>query len=250
MARPRALKNPPIQEAIIQFEFGESELAKSELEALASVYQKEGWTRLESRAFQATIGDLNTGSPTVLQAIENFLGFVVTAPNGVDIVQIRSSQVSASKRHYSSWEDLTKLASQAFDHYISVSQAQKVTKVSTRFINRLPPFPEFATFNDILERPPLPIEGIEDASISDFMRRHVIKSIRDGYVATLTLGTVVKEPGESLEGAPLVIDADVSKTCDVKPTFDLLLSDLGVLRHVKNAMFFGSLKEAVVEKFL
>lgn len=248
MAQARPLRNPPIQEAVIQFEFAGAELDRKVLEALAGTYQALGWERHEVRSFEATF-DAAEGSPALLRADADFLGFVLSAPNGFELVQLRSTQVAGSTRRYSNWEALTALARQAFEEYVRAADPPVVSKVSARFINRVPPNPRAAAFDRILERPPLPIEGLGDAYVTDFLRRHVVAGLPGGFAANLTIGTVQREPDERDDGKALVIDTDVFKSCDIVPTFDLLLPELATLRMIKNQLFFGSLKEAIVETF-
>lgn len=248
MAKPRKLAHAPIQEATIQFAFSGVELAKSELEALAVVYEKEGWKRREAHLYQASLAG-EAGSLSV-STVGNFLGFVLTSPDDEELVHVRASLVAVSKRRYSCWEDLTALAARAFERYVASARPEKVTKISTRFINRIPPLSRFKSFEEILERPPLPIDGLEGGVITDFMRRHVIGEIAGGFAAKLTIGTVVKETDENVLGTALVIDSDVFKACDVPAKFEALKSELMGLRSVKNALFFGSLTDAALEEFV
>lgn len=248
MAQARPLRNPPIQEAVMQFEFAGAELGRPELEILAAVYESIGWQKTEVHSFEATFSNAE-GRPAVLKADGDFLGFIVSTPNGHDLVQLRSTQVSGSTRHYDSWEVLTTHAKRAFQEYVKVASPASVSRISARFINRIPPTPQLVTFDRILERPPLPIEGLPGAFVTDFLRRHVVAGLEAGFTANLTIGTVQKESGESSEGQALVIDTDVFKSCSIPPRFDLLQPELASLRSIKNELFFGSLKEAVVEKF-
>lgn len=232
----------------MQFEFAGAELGRLELEALAGVYESDGWNKSVVHRFEATLGNAE-GHPAVLQAGNDFLGFVVAAPNQYELVQLRSTQISGSTRRYENWEALTRLARRAFEEFVTLAPQTRVSRVSARFINRIAPSPQLLTFDRILERPPLPLEGLPGAEVNDFLRRHVVSGLQAGFIANLTIGTVQKEPDESIDGKALVIDTDVFKACDIPPKFDLLEPELDTLRSIKNALFFGSLKEAVVEKF-
>lgn len=250
MAHARSLRNPPIREAVLQFEFPGVSLGRSELETLAAPYLEKGWNKEEAHSIEATLGSRPEGAFEVVSTDAIFAGLILRHPEGRHLVHLRASQFAVSNaQHYESWEALEGRARVVFNHYVSVSQAQLVGRVSARFINRIPAFEEFADFDAMLMRPPLPIADLPGATVTDFLRRHVVAGLDGGFTANLTIGTVIREPGEAESGKALVIDTDVFKSLDVEPVFDSLTDELARLRSIKNALFFGSLTEAVVEKF-
>jgi uncharacterized protein (TIGR04255 family) len=251
MAQRRDLRHPPIQEAVMQFEFEGTSLSPDQLERLAEVYVAQGWERQKIHNFQAVINTREEPQDAVVTTNSAFLGLVVIDPQKVYRVQLLSNAVAASNtRPYSKWEVLTEYAKRAFEEFVQIARPQAVKRISARFINRIPPVPELTGFEQILERPPLPLEDLPGATVTDFLRRHVVAGLPGGFTANLTIGTVAPEAGEGSHGKALVIDTDVFKFCHIEPNFDLLKSDLATLRSIKNTLFFGSLKNAIVEKFV
>ena len=248
MTEARALRNPPIQEAVIHFGFAGVDLKAQELKQLAALYEADGWEAQELHTFQATLRHSSKSEPEI-STEGGFLGYLLTSPNGFDLVQLRGAQASGSTKKYSSWEDLTAHARIVFERYVELARPTAVSTLSARFINRIPPYAGLEAFEDILTRPPVALDDLPGATISDFLRRHVVTGLEGGYTAVLTIGTVEPDKDEDVKGKALVIDTDVRKTCEIEPKFDELANDLVMLRGIKNKLFFGSLKDEIVEKF-
>ncbi|ATE73826.1 TIGR04255 family protein [Lysobacter capsici] len=249
MAEAKALRNPPIQEAVVQFKFLGVNLKAEELKQLSEIYEAEGWVAEEIHSFETTVRSISEGSPEVL-AVKDFVGIHVISPDGIDLVYLRGAEVAASTRKYRSWEDLMEHARIAFERFVSFARPTSVCGLSARFINRIAPYPGLESFSDVLTRPPVALDDqLPGATISDFLRRHVVTGLQGEFSALLTIGTVKAEPDEDEGGKGLVIDTDVRKECEIRPEFDLLSEDLITLRSIKNKLFFGSLTEQVMERF-
>lgn len=249
MAQARQLRKPPIQEAVVQFVFSGVDLGLRELQDFAAVYEANGWKKNEVRSIAAEV-DVGTAEeqPTV-ETKADVIGYILEDVDGKHLVQVRASQVSASTKQYESWESLTDQGRQAFETFVGFCNPTAVVQISARFINRIPARVGFSTYGRILSRPPLPIEGLDQAVVSDFMRRHVLKNLEGGYTANLTIGNVQLEPVVETEGHALVIDTDVFRRCEITPRFDDLVPELATIRSIKNKLFFGSLTEEIVETF-
>lgn len=244
MARARPLKRPPIQEAVMQFQFSGAELSRQSLERLAAGYEARGWKRTDVSSREVRIDASGSSSDSA-----TFAGFLLTAPGESELVQLRSDSVAASTRSYLEWEALVASARDGFDLYARDFAFSSVVRLSTRFINRVPPIPKLTEFEQILERPPLTVEAAPGAEVSDFLRRHVVTNLEGGFTALLTIGTVARNRDEPTEGKALVIDIDVYKECNLPLSFEALEPELTKLRSVKNTLFFGSLKEDVISEF-
>lgn len=252
MAKPRTLRKPPIQEAVLQFNFVGAIHDRASLEKIAESYVSGGWSLNEVRSVTSTVqAQLDDSTSAVLNSSNTFAGFVVRDPSSHRHIRFELDHFAASIVHaYEKWESLETLAREAFDAFVATGQPSQVLRFSTRFINRIPPFADLARFDQTLTRPPLPIDELPGAHVTDFLRRHVIKGLDGGFVANLAIGTAENEADEVRNSAQaLLIDVDVMKDVDVGPVFDLLRSDMATARQIKNELFFGCLQEAVVEKF-
>lgn len=251
MAKPRDLSKAPVLEAVINFGFSGVQLNREALVLLAAPYEEQGWQRQEAHTFEATIGPAVPDAPLSIVSSGGFAGFVLRDPGGGRFIRLETSQISASVTNgYSGWEALREEARQAFEAFVKASHPSAVGRIATRFINRIPPHADFTQFDQILTRPPLQMEELPGAYVSDFLRRHVITNLEGGFTANLTIGTATSEADEPASPAKaIVIDVDVFKECDLPPMFDLMEAELAEARTIKNQLFFGSLQDAVVERF-
>lgn len=249
------LARPPIQEAIIQFVFKDVTISRDVLASIADGFVKDGWNRQKTEQIDTVIdaGALaaaGNSSPAVVSSARSFLGYVVMSQQDEARVQLRPSSVSVSKTKYTKWEDLVALAQRAFDSYSPLTSAGRVKQVSTRFINRIAPIPGIDSFDEILKRPPKTTDGLPGAYVADFMRRHIVRGIEGGFAANLTVGTVVWEPKDIEPGKTLVVDIDAFLECDLPADFSAFTESLSRLRHIKNDLFFGSLTDFAVERYV
>lgn len=253
MAQARHLRNAPIREAVMEFQFLDVSLNRAAMELLAEPYVKEQWSLQEVNAFSATLGPVsNTAAPVSLTTETTFEGLSVFDGGQRHVVQFYPNRVTVSNiLSYDTWEHLEEQAERAFEAFVKAGRPEAVVRISSRFINRVPPHPQFTTYEAILERPPLPLDGLGEARVSDFLRRHVIENLENDLIANLTIGTVAPEPSEiTSHTKALVIDIDVFKSCRLAPSFEDVKAEMVSVRKVKNALFFGSLKDAAVERFV
>lgn len=257
MARVRHLTHAPIREALIDFQFAGGELDLAKLNSLSEAYILRGWVGQEIRNFEAVIApksDSNSSELEIHNSSSVLEGIGVTSADGAHVIQFRASRLTIScTRHYANWEDLEARARAALAEFVQGVAGLVVSRIGTRFINRIPPDPAVADYGDLLERPPLPlqVEGLEGGRISNFLRRHVVEGLQGGFTANLTIGTVKPEAGETTKQTQaLVVDVDVFKLCQIRPDFESLQPELAAMRNLKNLLFFGSLKDEALERFV
>lgn len=255
MAGARHLSNPPIQEALIDFQFAGAHLDRSRLQRLATELSHEGWQTAELNLLDVTIGpdEDDVGGTVGLQSSKTvFDGFAIHDSERHHFIQLRGARITVSTvNRYTRWEDLEDESSRVFEPYVAELEDATLNRIAARFINRIPlPEKGFTDYKSILERPPLPLVavGLEGAQITDFLRRHVLNGLDGGYTATLTIGTVLPLPGQQVNA--LLVDIDVFKTCHIAPSFSAVSIELGKIRTIKNALFFGSVQESALEPYL
>lgn len=226
------------------------EAALEELEPTLERYFAEGRTRKVTHQIEATI---NTGQPGVPVKTDRQLEAIsAVSVDKVDVAVLRRDRISVSKvQGYTCWEDLWTEFERLFDSYVQVAHPVGIRNVAARFINRIQPAAQMS-FEDVLERPPLPVlgEGLAGARISNFLRRHVVEGLPNAYTANLTVATAVPEPSENLQlSVPLVLDIDVFKPCEMPVDLAQLRPMFDEIRAIKNAIFFGSLTDRCLEQF-
>ncbi|MBL8297525.1 MAG: TIGR04255 family protein [Rhodanobacteraceae bacterium] len=257
MAKVRHLARAPIQEAILDFEFSGPGLSQVQIDSISSRYVKSGSKTKKIEMPVVAPPPLAVGGIDVPGGKWNYISLeehVGLPPSAGRSVLISQNQVAVSSvRSYPGWDEFEVLAERAFSSYVELAENPRVTRLSARFINRIAPDPTYADYSSILERPPqsLPGEGLEGSKITDFLRRHVVDGLRGNFTANLTVGTATPEPLEITKNTKaILIDIDVFKMCDLAADFVSLRSELATMREIKNALFFGSLKEHVVERYI
>lgn len=247
MARIRHLSRPPIQEAVIDFVFADSQMERDGLDGLASTFPNELWEqqRITTTTLEAQVGGTEgISEPRTTSAFE---GYAMRELTGSRIVQLREDRLTVSHLvRYGRWEDLVSDAAENFRRFVEVGKPTRVTRVAARFVNRIPV--DSSSFDDLLASPPKVLPELQEARVSDFVRRHVLKGLELDFSASLTVATVTPLPSENSNA--LLIDIDVWKQVEISPDFVKFDQYLSALRSIKNAIFFGSVTERALEPFI
>ena len=258
MGNVRHLTRAPIREAVLDVQLTGFDAELKSLFELTSPFVSTGWRFQELKNYEAIIGPVDESDQSGLRvhsASSDVEGYGALSADQAKVVQFRRNRATVSRvKKYLHWEDLQELAEDAFSAYFRLpgTEDKKISRIGVRFINRIPPLSRFNGYDEMLERPPLALDapGLEGGRVTNFLRRHVIEGLRDGFSANLTIGTVKPEPGETIrQTKALVVDVDVYKACVLSPDLESLRSSFVVMRELKNNLFFGSLKDELLEEF-
>lgn len=244
MARIRPLARPPITEAVVDFQlkFGE----KRELQAfgsfgdaIANTYPKKQTRKQLALRIEVA------GEP--VQHI-NEAGYVYRSADGLDIVQTRSDGFAFGRlAPYQSWDSMLDEGWRQWQLYREMFRPTDITRLSTRFINRLQlPGPALDFDDYLLVGPRLP-QGVPEriASYSTVVAipeirtstRAMVRQVFDGATTDMTL-------------VPVLLDIDVVRECNVAADNKAHINAaLDELRRVKNEVFFGCVTEKAVSLF-
>lgn len=247
MALPRHLSKPPIQEAVLDISFSDSQLERRGLDRLAATFPEERWKRetITTTTFEAEIG--NAEEPVQPTASCAFEGYLLRELNGHRVVQIREDRLTISHvATYGQWDDLINDLISAFNKFVEAGQPTRITRIAARFVNRIPM--QAGSYQELLTIAPQVLPNLPGAKVTDFFRRQVIEGLESDFRATLTVATVTPLPGEKSKA--LLIDIDVSKQASFGTALGDFLPSLHALRTVKNSIFFGSVTEFALEPYL
>lgn len=173
-------------------------------------------------------------------------GFRMLSENGTDIVQFRRDGFTFSRLHpYTRWQTF-------FDHgwnlwklYAGAADPGGVTRLATRFINRLKCPLEF-DLEEYFRAPPEVPDGVPDA-LASFLYRYVLAPV-DDVVANVTLTTERATAGQGFTSIVFDIDCYVGKGLGADE--DLAIrATFAKLREMKNRIFFRSLTPTALEAF-
>ncbi len=254
MAEYAHLNKAPIVEALIDFRVKPKEgLQPSDLqpiqEKLKDRYPTQKSIHQVKAEFSVNVGDGAAPEiPIRSTSASSSIGIRLDSVDGLRVLQAQIHGFTFSRlKPYDTWETLLEETKALWDLYVEVAAPVSLTRVATRFINRLElplPIPEFEEY---LTRPPVVPNGIPEL-VSEFLSRIVAHDTASGasVVVIQALETVV--PGSNI--LPVLLDIDVFKQAN----FDVNSNDywelLSGFRKLKNTAFFGSITERTKELFL
>jgi uncharacterized protein (TIGR04255 family) len=253
MAEYAHLNKAPIVEALIDFRVKPKDgLQPSDLqpiqEKLKDRYPTQKSIRQVKAEFSMNVGDGAAPENPIRSTSEPSIGIRLDSTDRLRVLQAQTHGFTFScLKPYDTWEALLEETKALWDLYVEVAAPVSLTRVATRFINRLElplPIPEFEEY---LTRPPVVPNGIPE-SVSEFLSRIVAHDTATGasIVVIQALETVV--PGSNI--LPVLLDIDVFKQAN----FDVNSYDywelLSEFRNLKNTAFFGSITERTKELFL
>ncbi len=235
-----SLSKAPIVEGLIDLRVERSSRASVDaFVALAENFAAEFPSRKQRSRFMAQIHFGPGAAPA--SSKEEADGVVLRSVDEKWVVQLHLDGLTVSRlQPYGSWADLLAKSTEWWGRYRDVAQPDKVIRIATRFINRipLPPGEPFdRTFLTMFTLgPTLP------QAVTGYLQRVVIPFEADAAVAVLT---------QSLEGdaAECILDIDVSAERPNGFREDETWQKIDVLRRLKNQLFFGSLTTEALERF-
>ncbi len=240
------LRHPPIVEALIDFRFqGSGSFGMNQARELALALKVDGDQIEERHAFEAeiklTTHDDGPPKPVPLQ----LEAIVLRSPSG-EVKQFRRAGFTVSHiKNYRRWEDLEALAENLFASYVAASKPLALSRVATRFINVIEvPEPRFDLDDYLDAGPKIPPDSFD--LVKEFHHRLVMAGDRGGLMGILNLGTQRASPGQK---GGLLVDVDCFMVDELPIDFSMAKPILRELRLLKNALFFGSLKERALERY-
>lgn len=240
------LPNAPIVEALIDLRVGLAD--DFDVEVLRALHEQivTDFPRLETQ--QLIQGKLHfSASGIVAEDTEHAIrGFRMLSADGKDIVQFRRDGFTFSRLHpYTQWATFFDRSWDLWRLYARTVDPSGVTRLATRFINRLKCPLEF-DLGEYFEAPPEVPDGVPDVFAS-FLYKYVLAPV-DGITSNVTLTTERWTTGEDFTSVVFDIDCYVRK--DLRADEDETLKSIFLkLREMKNRIFFRSLTPAALEAF-
>jgi uncharacterized protein (TIGR04255 family) len=250
MARPAHLNNAPIEEAIIDFRvklrpnFDIGRLSSLK-EALHDSYPNMEEVRgihfaLEMRAkqFQQALED------------KGLAGYFFRSADMKNVAQFRQDGFTFSRlRPYTEWETVFAEATRLWHLYVAEASPELVTRVATRYINRMKiPLP-IDDFADYLSAAPVVPSSLPQA-VSQFMSRVVICDEERYIYANITQALLGNAKPNHVT---IVLDIDVYGTREGHgwSIFEEkgMYATFEQLRELKNRVFFDSITEKTKRLF-
>jgi uncharacterized protein (TIGR04255 family) len=239
---PKLLK-APIVEAVFDIrcrlpkECG-PDVMKKAVEILRADYPKLGKQVVHTEQLK-----MEAGKQPEFTASERLLGFRIEKEDKTQIVQLRCDGFTLNRlRPYTSFDELWPEVLRCWQSYAEVTKPTEVTRLALRTINRIELERGLPQLGEAFQIPVgAPIAGMEQ---SGFLHRWGLLG-RHRCVANVTLATRQATDVK----VPIILDIDAFKTEDLELEVDSLTRNFLQLRDLKNAIFFGSVSEAQVNRY-
>lgn len=173
-------------------------------------------------------------------------GWVLKSGDGRHVVQPTVDGLTISQlKPYSRWEDLLEIARRLWGVYASTSQPLNLTRISTRFINRIVIPALTFRFDEWFQTGPKLGPGVPD-QVTELLMRMVVKDA-DGTSAAIV--TLVTQPPDELSRTPVIMDIETFTPLSLSPADSGIWDEVDKLHDFKNRVFFGSITEKTKELF-
>jgi len=165
--------------------------------------------------------------------------------DGKAVAQFRRDGFTFNRlKPYTAWNDVFSHASRFWRLYAQTVRKGEVTRIATRYINRME-FPLTAPLSHFIRiQPPIPQEW-PPAVLPGFLMRVVLGDL--GAVAANVVLAI--EEGPENMYIPVIFDIDVFERMSLDIQADALLERFSELRAMKNKVFFSSLTEEAIAIF-
>ena len=241
------LNNAPIVEGLIDIRIKPRDDFKPETLATLRDLFKERYP-IHKEAFQVQANfEIREGEDPPQSIVSQKLGYRLESADGRYVLQLQHGGFTLSRlKPYETWETLFEEVKRIWPIYSSVTKPEAITRVATRYINRLElPGPRL-DFDDYLAVPPTIPQSLPQI-IGEFVTRILVFEEKSG--ASIVITQALEPPNPANNAVPVIIDIDVFKEVAFNIDSDEQWKLLDELRHLKNKAFFGSITDKTLELF-
>jgi uncharacterized protein (TIGR04255 family) len=247
MAEIRALKNPPIIEALFDLRFVPSEarpLSMFEDLARSIAGVDSEVQRLESVEALLAKGPKD-GRMSFTAKPSQVDGFIATNKLANRIVTVGRDKLTVGQRApYDGWDAAFGTMARAFDLYTAAVHPLSVKRVAARFINQIEiPLERFDLDDYLLWSLGMP-ESFPWAAV-EYNHRTVIHNETDNLLAIV----ILRDGKQPAQGSRMIIDIDVISGTKLDPTVSAVSKVFASIRAFKNSIFFGMVTERALERY-
>jgi len=246
MAKGRHLNNAPIVEAIIDFRVKlPSGYNVTEFSSLKETLSKSYPQMDESWAFEGGIMVKNKQIEQIVKD-KGLRGYFFKSSDGKNVAQFREDGFTLSRlKPYSNWETVLAEAKKLWALYLRTAPPELVTRLATRYINRMDiPLP-INDFGQYLTAPPIIPESLPQ-DVSRYLTRVTIRDpdfeIKANIIQALEKSS---KPGY----VAIILDIDVYKQMETGFSENQIWPIFENLRNLKNRIFFDSITEETARLF-
>jgi uncharacterized protein (TIGR04255 family) len=248
MAAPGRLRNPPIQEVLVDLRIANTvAIDRRMLQPLQDRFRTEYPNSEPINRFEAQIQAQGGRAPAIESRDIGFHGLFLRNERQTRVVQFRTDGFTLNQLGgYTTADDLFAEACPLWQGYADVVRPARVIRIAVRYINRLAlPFRDGDPFERFLTAPvTLPPDAPQQ--VANFFTRAVLnvaEPIDAVAIVTQNLEHAVEQ------ATPFVLDIDVYKEEELSILWTNLEPLLQRLRIIKNNLFFAFLTDAALEPY-
>lgn len=236
------LSKAPVVEGLIDIRVEHSptvtlDSLKSACDELAADFP----SREELRSVTGQFSFSPEGGPSFSAEAPAPIGLILRSADQQWVAQFRLDGFTLSRlQPYASWENLKTRAVDLWGKYRVVAQPQKIIRVATRFINRIP-LPEGESFDKTFTTT-FSIAASLPQAVTGFLLRVVIPFENEQSLAIVTQALPENSQDCTFDLDAFAVTPDgLSESC--------VWTKLEQLRNIKNRLFFESLMQETLERF-
>jgi uncharacterized protein (TIGR04255 family) len=197
----------------------------------------------ERRGISLAVAFGESPEPRSTQSVGDINALFFRTSDDREIAQFRVDGFTLNRlAPYTSWAELMPRALRLFESYLDIARPQAITRVATRYINRLR-FPT-ANLEDYLVDAPRKVPGIGGAPLGYL--EATTAAAGDGFTVNFAQSLDLSDS----KSPAVLIDVDAFKAEAFAPSIDGVATRLDQLRAIKNRVFFGAITDGAVSLFL
>jgi len=245
------LSKAPITEALIDIQgfFGDSSDPKELLELFENCH-KQFAESLPKKSQRFARKILLSQSNKNIQSVDTQLGFHFTDDQNKKVLQYRTNGFSMSHLpQYKNWDTLVKDARTYWKIYKNLRTDFVVNRLAVRYINAIEvPYPliNYEQYVKGIEVPP----GLNSCNSIKSFTNQVLWSV-DDPVANVNLIRALQKAKKDSSSTKVVVDIDVFRPIlEIGSDSEEIWDILKTFGNLKNKVFFDTIGEKVMEKYL
>lgn len=246
MAEHRHLGNAPIAEALVDlrtllqddFDLGRFRVLGEQL--------GDRFPAVELLHGQTMTLKVEAGKPATTTATFSARGYLFRSADGKTIAQFRRDGFTFNRlRPYTSWDELGPQALELWEMYRTVANPPPCSRIALRYVNQID-----VTAGDIsLASMLTALPGVphdRPRLLNEFFTRVVLADPDTGLTAAITQAT---QPAPGGTVALILLDIDTYRAASAGIPDREVAPTLNALRKLKNDIFFGSITDAIVNRY-
>jgi uncharacterized protein (TIGR04255 family) len=239
------LSKAPLVEGLIDIRVRQSSIVSStELKFICDELAGDFPQRQELHNVVAQINFSPESSGSLLTASDGHAGYILRSTDGKWVAQFRLDGLTVSRlQPYESWDELKAKTAELWIRYAQSVKPTSVTRVATRFINRIQ-LPNGVPFENTFQTT-FVIGSSLPQTVSEFLLRFVLPFEQEQALAIVTQAFEKSH----MDGTDCILDLDIFSEFPDGLIESEMWARLEVLRLVKNRLFFESLTDSALESY-